>query len=170
MGFAIFPKTVPKVSHRHHTDIPTEAPQNTPCLSTTVAMPTRQSPVKFKLSTKTWEKPTKKAEEYGKGWAFYQQSLKKGCLSSPTISDSTFQQHPHRLLTSNHTRFSQYITFRTHHRHHSDTLFQSLTYSHYYQLGFLALSQTHHYFPLCDWMRQMQRATGCFHHSLQIRS
>lgn len=34
----------------------------------------------------------------------------------------------------------------------------------------LYLSHIHHYFPLCDWVRRMQRATRCFHHSLQIWS
>ena len=81
-------------------------------------------------------------------------------------SNSTLIDFSHRITRASHNT----STFKTHHRHHSDTLCQSLTYSHYYQLGFLALSQTHHYFPLCDWMRQMQRATSCVNHSLQIRS
>ena len=34
----------------------------------------------------------------------------------------------------------------------------------------LYLSHIHHYFPLCDWVRWMQRATSSFHHSLQIWS
>lgn len=116
---------------------------------------------------KNLRKINKKSRRIKEGMSILSAVPQKGSLYSPTISDWRFlTDFSHPITHASHKT----STFRTHHRHHSDTLFQSLTYPHYYQLGLMALSQTHHYFPLCDWMRQMQRATSYFNHSLQIRS
>ena len=181
MGFAIFPKRVPKVSHRHHTDIPTEAPQKTPCLSTTIAMPARQSPIKFKMSTKTWEKNNKKSRRIREGMSILSAVPQKRIsfftnniwLNIPTAPSQTSHIESHTLLTI-HPHSGHIIdTIQTlcSRAWHTPTTGSSVSNKSTLINKFVVgLSQIHQHFPLCDWMQRMQRASGCFHHSLQIRS